>query len=155
MVVIEQYSGTQFNSLSNTRARILYDTTQNAIRWNDSQSFNNFLISKDSNNNVTGINNVTMTGTLNISNSGTDSKGLQLAGTLVTVTSSAHNLITGNIVNIDFTSGGALDGVYEISICKQGKKTSPIDSISPHIINAIIEYYRRTEREAKFIVKRC
>ena len=37
------------------------------------------------------------------------------AGTLVTVTSSAHNLITGNIVNIDFTSGGALDGVYEIT----------------------------------------
>ena len=101
MVVIEQYSGTQFNSLSNTRARILYDTTQNAIRWNDSQSFNNFLISKDSNNNVTGINNVTMTGTLNISNSGTDSKGLQLAGTLVTVTGEQlnYNNVTPGIVS--------------------------------------------------------
>ena len=101
MVVIEQYSGTQFNSLSNTRARILYDTTQNAIRWNDSSSFNNFLLSKDSNNNVTGINNVTITGTLNISNAGTDSKGLQLGGTLVTVTGTQlnYNNVTPGIVS--------------------------------------------------------
>ena len=101
MVVIEQYSGTQFNSLSNTRARILYDTTQNAIRWNDSSSFNNFLLSKDSNNNVTGINNVTITGTINISNAGTDSKGLQLGGTLVTVTGTQlnYNDVTPGIVS--------------------------------------------------------
>ena len=101
MVVIEQYSGTQFNSLSNTRARILYDTTQNAIRWNDSTSFNNFLLSKDSSNNVTGINNVTITGTLNIANAGTDSKGLQLNGTLVTVTGTQlnYNDVTPGIVS--------------------------------------------------------
>ena len=101
MVVIEQYSGTQFNSLSNTRARILYDTTQNAIRWNDSTSFNNFLLSKDSNNNVTGINNVTMTGTLNISNAGTNGIGLQLGGTLITVTGEQlnYNNVTPGIVS--------------------------------------------------------
>jgi hypothetical protein len=101
MVVIEQYSSTQFNSLSNTRARILYDTTQNAIRWNDSTSFNNFLLSKDSNNNVTGINNVTMTGTLNISNAGTNGIGLELGGTLVTVTGEQlnYNNVTPGIVS--------------------------------------------------------
>lgn len=101
MVVIEQYSGTQFNSLSNTRARILYDTTKNAIRWNDSTSFNNFLLSKDSNNNVTGINDVTITGTLNIANAGTNNIGLQLGGTLITVTGVQlnYNNVTPGIVS--------------------------------------------------------
>lgn len=101
MVVIEQYSSTQFNSLTNTRARILYDTTQNAIRWNNSISFNNFLISKDVNNNVTGINDVSITGILNISNAGTDSNGLQLAGTLVTATADQlnYNNVTPGIVS--------------------------------------------------------
>ena len=101
MVVIEQYSGTQFNSLSNTRARILYDTTKNAIRWNDSTSFNNFLLSKDSNNNVTGINDVTITGTLNIANAGSNNIGLQLGGTLVTVTGEQlnYNNVTPGIVS--------------------------------------------------------
>ena len=37
-------------------------------------------------------------------------------GTLVTVTTGgAHGLITGNIVNINFITGGALSGVYEIT----------------------------------------
>lgn len=91
MVVIEKYSTTQFDFLSNTKARILYDTTYNAIRYNNNIDFNNFLLSKDSNNNVVGINNLTMGGTLNISNAGTGGAGLQLAGTLVIATAEQLN----------------------------------------------------------------
>lgn len=91
MVVIEKYSTTQFDFLSNTKARILYDTTYNAIRYNNNIDFNNFLLSKDSNNNVIGINNLTMGGTLNISNAGTGGAGLQLAGTLVIATAEQLN----------------------------------------------------------------
>lgn len=91
MVVIEKYSTTQFDYLSNTKARILYDTTYNAIRYNNNIDFNNFLLSKDSNNNVVGINNLTMGGTLNISNAGTGGAGLQLAGALVIATAEQLN----------------------------------------------------------------
>lgn len=91
MVVIEQYSSTQFNSLANTRARILYDTTKNAFRWHNSLNFNNYLLSMDNNNNVTGINDLTITGTLNISNAGDNNIGLQLDGTLLTVTGDQIN----------------------------------------------------------------
>jgi hypothetical protein len=101
MVVIEQYSATQFNSLSNTKARMLYDTTKNAIRWNNNINFNNYLLSTDSNNNVTGLNNVTIDGTLNISNSGTGGVGLQLAGTLISVTGEQlnYNNVTPGVVS--------------------------------------------------------
>ena len=91
MVVIEQYSTNQFNYLANTKARILYDTTYDAIRYNNNVDFNNFLLSKDSSNNVTGINNLTMQGTLNIANAGTSGIGLQLGGTLISVTGAQLN----------------------------------------------------------------
>jgi hypothetical protein len=101
MVVIEQYSSTQFNSLANTRARILYDTTKNAFRWNNSVNFNNYFLSMDTNNNVTGINDLTITGTLNISNAGSNNIGLQLDGTLLTVNGEQinYNNVTPGIVS--------------------------------------------------------
>lgn len=114
MVVIEQYSSTQFNSLSNTRARILYDTTQNAIRWNNSVSFNNFLISKDVNNNVTGINDITLTGVINISNAGTNNNGLQLAGTLVTATADQLNYNNVTPGTVSATSAMVVDASRNI-----------------------------------------
>jgi hypothetical protein len=101
MVVIEQYTTTQFNFLSNTKGRILYDTTYNAIRYNNNIDFNNFLLSKDSSNNVTGINNMTIDGTLNIANAGTGGVGLQLGGTLISVTGEQlnYNNVTPGIVS--------------------------------------------------------
>lgn len=38
------------------------------------------------------------------------------SSTLVTVTSSAHGLSSGNVIYLDFTSGGALDGFYTITV---------------------------------------
>lgn len=101
MVVIEKYSTTQFDFLSNTKARILYDTTYNAIRYNNNIDFNNFLLSKDSNNNVIGINNLTMGGALNIANAGTGGAGLELAGVLVIATAEQlnYNDVTPGIVS--------------------------------------------------------
>jgi hypothetical protein len=36
-------------------------------------------------------------------------------GTDVTITATAHGLIVGNVVRLDFTSGGALDGTYTVT----------------------------------------
>jgi len=101
MVVIEQYSTAQFDFLSNTKARVLYDTTYNAIRYNNNTDFNNFLLSKDSSNNVVGINNLTIDGTLNIANAGTGGVGLQLGGTLISVTGEQinYNNVTPGVVS--------------------------------------------------------
>lgn len=110
MVVIEQYASQQFNSLANTRARILYDTTKNAFRWHNSLNFNNFLLSSDSNNNVTGINDLTISGALNISNAGINNNGLVLNGTLITATGTQlnYNNVTPGIVSA--TSTMVVDG---------------------------------------------
>lgn len=110
MVVIEQYASQQFNSLANTRARILYDTTKNAFRWHNSLNFNNFLLSSDSNNNVTGINDLTISGALNISNAGINNNGLVLNGTLITTTGTQlnYNNVTPGIVSA--TSTMVVDG---------------------------------------------
>jgi hypothetical protein len=37
-------------------------------------------------------------------------------GTVVTVTATAHGLITGNSVYLDITSGTAVDGIYEVTV---------------------------------------
>jgi hypothetical protein len=38
------------------------------------------------------------------------------SGTTITVTQAAHGLTTGMIVNLDFTSGAAVDGVYTVTV---------------------------------------
>lgn len=91
MVVIEQYNSTQFGFLQNTKARVLYDSTINEIRYNNNTNYNNILLSKDASNNVTGINNVSITGSLDITNyNGTDT-GLKLNGVLVTSSAAEIN----------------------------------------------------------------
>ena len=72
MVVIKQYSDTQINSLNSITGRVLYDSTLNALRFNDSSSYNNILLFKDSSNNVTGINNVRTSGNFGINTSTAD-----------------------------------------------------------------------------------
>ena len=46
MVVIKQYSNTQITSLNALTGRVLYDSTLNVLRFNDSASYNNILKSK-------------------------------------------------------------------------------------------------------------
>ena len=72
MVVIKQYSDTQIASLNSITGRVLYDSTINALRYNDSSSYNNILLFKDSSNNVSGLNNVRTSGNFGINTSSAD-----------------------------------------------------------------------------------
>lgn len=95
MVVIEQYNSSQFGFLQNTKARVLYDSTINEIRYHNNTNYNNILLYKDALNNVSGINNITLDGILNISNSNGIDIGLELNGVLVT--SSAEEINYNNV----------------------------------------------------------
>jgi hypothetical protein len=55
---------------------------------------------------------VNFNGTANTNLSGTYSQ----TGTTVTVTATAHGLITGNVVYLDITSGTAVDGSYSVTV---------------------------------------
>ncbi len=73
MVQIEKYVGSVIDQLPIMVAgRVLYDNTINALRYNDSTSYNNILLHKDINNNLSSINNVTTSGTLGINTSAPD-----------------------------------------------------------------------------------
>lgn len=91
MVVIEQYNSNQFEFLQNTKARVLYDSTINEIRYNNNTSYNNILLHKDESNNVTGINDVTITGSLDISNFNGVDIGLKLNGVLLLASAEQMN----------------------------------------------------------------
>jgi hypothetical protein len=106
MVVLKQFTNTQFNSLEQIAGRILYDSTLNILRFNDSTNYNNLLVSKDLSNNVTNINDLTISGDLNISNHDrTTNSGLVLNGTLVTATASEinYNQVTPGIASASKT----------------------------------------------------
>lgn len=91
MVVIKQYNTSQFSALANTKSRILYDTTINGIRFNNNTNFNNILLSKDNSNNVIGINDVSIDGSLNILNYNGSSVGLKLNNVLVVASADELN----------------------------------------------------------------
>jgi hypothetical protein len=55
---------------------------------------------------------VNFNGTANSNLTGTYSQ----TGTTVTVTATAHGFITGNSAFLDFTSGTAVDGAYEVTV---------------------------------------
>ena len=69
MVVIKQYSTAQIDSLNNLTGRVLYDGTLNALKFNNSETYDNILLHKDRSNNVTQINNINTTGNLGINTS--------------------------------------------------------------------------------------
>jgi hypothetical protein len=54
----------------------------------------------------------TDTDTASAENQGTYNR----VGTTVTVTMTAHGLVTGNLTTLDFTTGTATDGEYEITV---------------------------------------
>lgn len=92
MVVLKQFTNNQFDSLEQIEGRLLYDNTLNILRYNDSITYNNILISKDLSNNVTNINNLTLDGNLYLSNHNrTTNSGLILNGTLVTANATELN----------------------------------------------------------------
>ena len=69
MVVVKQYSTAQIDSLNNLTGRVLYDATLNALKFNNSETYDNILLHKDRSNNVTQINNINTTGNLGINTS--------------------------------------------------------------------------------------
>ena len=91
MVVIEQYNSTQFGFLQNTKARVLYDSTINEIRYHNNTNYNNILLSKDASNNVSGINDVSIMGSLDINNYNGTNIGLKLNGVLITSSAAEIN----------------------------------------------------------------
>lgn len=69
MVILKKYTSTEINELSNlnlSKGKIIYDSTTNQLRFNNSSNFNNVLVSKDLSNNLSDINILTAN-TLNIS----------------------------------------------------------------------------------------
>ncbi len=69
MVILKKYTSTEINELSNlnlSKGKIIYDSTTNQLRFNNSSNFNNVLVSKDLSNNLSDIN-ILSANTLNIS----------------------------------------------------------------------------------------
>lgn len=91
MVVLKNFISTNFSSLETIEGRLLFDKTLKVLRYNDSITYNNLLVSKDVSNNLSNINNFTLTGDLTISNHNGSSSGLILNSTLVTATGTQLN----------------------------------------------------------------
>jgi hypothetical protein len=92
MVVLKQFPNNQFNSLDQIEGRLLYDNTLNILRYHDSSTYNNILISKDLSNNVSNINDFTLDGNLYLNNHDrVNNTGLVLNGTLVTANATELN----------------------------------------------------------------
>lgn len=66
MVVVKNYSGIQINSLPSITGRVLYDSTLNALRYNDSTNYSSIIAHKDTSNNMSGVNNLRTTGNVGI-----------------------------------------------------------------------------------------
>ena len=95
MVVLKNFFSNEFNTLESIQGRVLYDKNLKILRYHDSISYNNLLISKDINNNLSGINNLNIDGDLTISSHDGSTSGLILNNTLVT--SSANQLNYTNV----------------------------------------------------------
>lgn len=98
MVVINKYSSSQISSLSQVQARVVYDSTLNVLRFNNSSTYANILVAKDLFNNLSNINNIITTGSLGI-NTTTPSKQVEI------------NSTTGDCLRLTYndSDGGALN----------------------------------------------
>lgn len=136
MVVLNQYTTSTFDQLESLKGRILYDSTLNTIRYNNSVDYNNFLVSKDSTHNVSGINNLNITGNVNINNSDGANVGITLNGVLVISTAQQINYLnvtpgtaipTGALV---LNANSNLSGINELSV-----NALTADTISTRLLN--------------------
>jgi hypothetical protein len=91
MVVLKNFISTDFSNLETIEGRLLFDRTLKVLRYNDSITYNHLLVSKDTSNNLSNINNFTLSGDLTISNHNGSSSGLILNNTLVTATGTQLN----------------------------------------------------------------
>ena len=140
MVVIKQYSNTQISELNSLTGRVLYDSTLNVLRFNDSASYNNILLFKDTSNNVTGLNNVRTTGNFGINTSSAD-KQAEINSATGDCLRLTHNDNNGSATNYsdflvsstgDLTvtpSGGDITLNSSVSVSNNLSITGPILSI--------------------------
>lgn len=98
MVVINKYSSTQISGLASTTARVVYDNTINALRFNNSSSYANVIVAKDLANNLSGINNVVTTGSLGINSSAPD-RQLEINSSTGNCLRLSYNASTGSAAN--------------------------------------------------------
>jgi hypothetical protein len=69
MVILKTYTSNEINELSNlnsTKGKIIFDSTLNQLRFNNSLNYNNIIVSKDLSNNISNINSLSAN-TINIS----------------------------------------------------------------------------------------
>ncbi len=72
MVVIKNYSGTQIDNLPDVPGRVLFDSTLNALRYHDSVNYTSVIAHKDTNNNMSAVNNLRTTGNVGVNTSAAD-----------------------------------------------------------------------------------
>lgn len=111
MVVVEKYSSTQISTLSTTAARLLYDSTLNALRFNNASNYTNVVVAKDLANNLSGINNVITTGSLGV-NTSLPSKQLEVnssTGDCLRLTYNDSDGSATNYVDFKVLSGGSFE----------------------------------------------
>lgn len=48
-----------------------------------------------------------------------------------------------------------VNGIYEITVCKTGKRRCELDNVADHILLILVEYYTNTGRRAEIIDGRC
>ncbi len=98
MVVINKYSSTQINGLSSTTARVVYDNTLNALRFNNATNYANVIVAKDLSNNLSGINNVNTTGSLGVNSSSPD-RQLEINSSTGSCLRLSYNASSGSATN--------------------------------------------------------
>ncbi len=98
MVVINKFSSAQISNLSQVQARVVYDSTLNVLRFNNSSSYSNVLVAKDLLNNLSNINNVVTTGSLGI-NSSSPSKQVEINSATGDCLRLTNNNSTGTALN--------------------------------------------------------
>lgn len=111
MVVINKYTSTQITGLSSVTARVVYDNTLNALRFNNASSYANVLVAKDLANNLSGINNVVTTGSLGINSSAPD-RQVEINSASGNCLRLSYNAASGSATNYTdmiVTSGGVLN----------------------------------------------
>ncbi len=110
MVVIKQYNTAQISGLNNITGRVLYDVTNNLLKYNDSTSYNNILIKKDENNNLRDINNLFITGNFGLNTTAPD-KQLEInssTGDCLRLTYNDSNGSSSNYTDFNISSSGDL-----------------------------------------------
>ena len=91
------------DNLNNLTGRVLYDGTINALKFNNSETYDNILLHKDRSNNVTQINNINTTGNLGI-NTTSPSKQVEINSSTGDCLRLTYNDNNGSAINYtDFT----------------------------------------------------